>query len=301
MKPFLRRGMYAVGGLFGLLAVTVGGVYGVSQSHFNQRYVVQTATLMIPSDSASIAHGMHLAHSRGCMDCHGENLGGAVFIEDPAMGRLIASNLTAGVGGVGAHFDATDWDLAIRHGVRRDGKPLMFMPSYEYAHWSDGDLIALVAYLQTVEPVDNELPSNRVGPMARALYLAGKLPLVPAEMIDHTPRERVAPAAGPTVEYGAYVAPSCTGCHGEGFSGGQIPGVPPDWPLAANITLHESGLAGWTEEDFFRALREGIRPDGTEIQQPYMPIAVTKHLHDYEIRALWAYLNTLAPRQRGNR
>ncbi|MEO8484288.1 MAG: hypothetical protein ABI634_18915 [Acidobacteriota bacterium] len=36
-------------------------------------------------------------------------------------------------------------------------------------------------------------------------------------------------------------------------------------PIVANITPHETGLKGWTEADFFRALREGKRKDGTDI------------------------------------
>jgi mono/diheme cytochrome c family protein len=301
MNRIAKGGFAAVGGLVGLLMISAAAIYGVSGSHLNRTFEVETPALTIPTDSASVAHGAHLLASRGCMDCHAENLGGAIFIEDPAMGRLVASNLTAGAGGVGSMFAPEDWDRAIRHGVGPGGRALLFMPAYEYNHFSDEDIAAMIAYLRTVTPVDNELPGNRVGPLARALYLKGDLPLLPAMMIDHTPRERVAPEPGPTVEYGAYVAPGCIGCHGANYSGGAIPGVPPDWPPSANITMHESGLQGWTLEDFHRALKEGVRPDGTELREPYMPISVTKHLHDFEIEALWRYLQTVEPRPAGNR
>ena len=52
------------------------------------------------------------------------------------------------------------------------------------------------------------------------------------------------------------------GCHGPNLSGGKVSGDP-NMPLVANITPHESGLKGWTEADFIRALREGKRKDGT--------------------------------------
>jgi hypothetical protein len=97
-------------------------------------------------------------------------------------------------------------------------------------------------------------------------------PLVPAEMIDHEGPRPTAPPPGVTVEYGAYLAVGCTGCHGEGFSGGPIPGISPDWPEAANITQDpETGIGGWTREDFYRAMREGRRPDGTELREESCP------------------------------
>jgi len=301
MNRYMKGGLFAVGGLVALLAVSLAAIFGISNSHFNEVYQIQALPLVVSDDSAAIDHGRHIAHTRGCMDCHGDNLGGAVFIEDPAMGRLSASNLTRGEGGIGRTYTPEDWDRAVRHGVRPDGKPLLFMPAYEYNHWSDYDLTALIAYMNTVEPVDNVLPENRIGALARALYLKGDLPLVPARMINHEVTERPRVEAAATLEYGAYLAPGCMGCHGEGFSGGQIPGVPPDWPQAANITMDETGLAGWTEQDFAVALREGRRPDGSEIRQPYMPIAVTKNLHDYEITALWLYLNSIPASPAGNR
>lgn len=37
----------------------------------------------------------------------------------------------------------------------------------------------------------------------------------------------------------------CTGCHGAHFGGGAIPGAPPDWPAARNITPHPTaGIGG---------------------------------------------------------
>jgi cytochrome c553 len=104
------------------------------------------------------------------------------------------------------------------------------------------------------------------------------------------------------VAYGKYLAVTCTGCHGEGLSGGAIPGTPPDWPPAANLTPDEAtGLGGWTEADFFRALREGKRPDGTDLQGDFMPWKLTAKMTDDEIRALWMYLQTLPAKAEGGR
>ncbi len=70
--------------------------------------------------------------------------------------------------------------------------------------------------------------------------------------------------------------------------------------LVANITPHESGLKGWTEADFFRALREGKRKDGSGIL-PQMPWQAYGQMSDVEIKALWAYLQTVPPSEKGER
>ncbi|MFA6986256.1 MAG: cytochrome c, partial [Arenimonas sp.] len=53
-------------------------------------------------------------------------------------------------------------------------------------------------------------------------------------------------------------------------------------------------LGGWQEADFFRALREGKRPDGSAID-PFMPWQAFAKMSDDEIASLWAYLQTVPP------
>src|SRR5690606_30225998 len=122
--------------------------------------------------SATIARGAHLASALGkCADCHGDGLGGNVMVDDPALGRLSAPNLTRGRGGVTADFAMADWDRAIRHGVRPDGTGLVVMPSEDYAALTDADLAALVGYLRQLPPVDREVPPSVIRMLGRALYL----------------------------------------------------------------------------------------------------------------------------------
>jgi mono/diheme cytochrome c family protein len=108
-------------------------------------------------------------------------------------------------------------------------------------------------------------------------------------------------AEGETSEYGRYlsVVGGCVGCHGPGLSGGRVPGTPPNFPPAANIT--PAGAIGqWTEQDFFRALREGKRPNGAGID-PFMPWQATAKMSNEEVKALWLYLRTVPSRPYGNR
>lgn len=67
-------------------------------------------------------------------------------------------------------------------------------------------------------------------------------------------------------------------------------GAPPEWAPASDIRLSQNSV--WTEENFFKAMREGISPvTGNQIGMP-MPIALTKQMNDVELKALWLYLKT---------
>lgn len=64
---------------------------------------------------------------------------------------------------------------------------------------------------------------------------------------------------------------------------------------APNITPdHETGIGAWSDEEIIRAIREGVRPDGTVIGPP-MPIRVYREMSDTDVRAIVAYLRTVAP------
>ena len=87
--------------------------------------------------------------------------------------------------------------------------------------------------------------------------------------------------------------------HGGNLSGGKVAGDP-NMPIVANVTPHETGLKGWTEADFIRSLREGRRKDGTEIL-PQMPWKAYGQMSDTELKALWAYLQTVPAVEKGDR
>ncbi|MBA4070418.1 MAG: cytochrome C [Gemmatimonas sp.] len=300
MKKILRAAAWAVGGVVVLVIVAGGTLYFVSQRRLDHRWTVAAHSVSIPTDSLALVRGKHMAVAISkCGDCHGADFGGAQFIDAPPVARLYATNLTRGNGGIGAAYTDLDWERAIRHAVRPNGDGLLFMPSLEYEWLSDEDLAAMIAYLKSVPPVDRESVPNSIGPIGRALYLKGDLVLVPAEQVNHDTHPAPVPMAV-SVEYGRYLANvgGCTGCHGPGLSGGKIPGTPPDWKPASNLT--PAGIGHYAEEDFFRALREGIRPGNVPIDT-LMPVRATKQMTDDEIRALWMYLKTVPSKPFGGR
>lgn len=279
-------------GVVSLVVLLLAVVYGVSEARLRKEYDVAGMSLNVTADPAQVERGRHLATAVSkCADCHGQDLGGAVFIDDGAMGTLNASNLTRGRGGVASRYTNEQFEAALRHGVAPDGRGLLFMPSQEFQYLSDEDAAAIIAYLRTLPPVDRELAGSKVGPLGRALMLAGALPLVPAEMIDHQASSRTAPPVGPTLEYGRYLVRvgGCVGCHGENLGG--APGHGPGAPAAANLTPAGS-IGSWTEADFVKAMRTGVRPDGTRISD-FMPWKSVGMSTDDELHALWLYLRSV--------
>ena len=292
MKKWLKR----LGLLLGVVLLAVAGLVAVawwkSSQGMARTYVVNDSPLTIARDPETMARGAHLFATRGCADCHGNDGAGKLVLDAGPVIKVVAPNITPG--GVAKGIGGDQIAAAIRHGVKPDGHPMVFMPSGDFKNMSDVDTAALVAYVQSLTPSDNDPGANEIRPVGRVLYLLGKLPLLPAEMIDHTPRARTAPTVAATAEYGQYLAQGCTGCHGQDFAGQHVPGTPPDFPDAQNLT--PANLGAWSNEDFRRALRTGKRPDGTALKD-FMPWRTFAQLSDIEIDALYAYLHTVPPVQ----
>ena len=293
MKRILKWTGFGVAIAAGAALLAAVGMLLATDMRLAQRYTVEAPQLPAGSDPAAIEQGRHLAEVY-CTRCHGEQLAGGPFFADPGLGLVDAPNLTRGSGGVGAAYTGGDWVLAIRHGIRPDGKPLFIMPSGDFQHFGDGDLVALIAYLKRLPPVDNQTRAREFTPLARVLYTAGAFgSLIPAEWIDHAAVEQPAqrppaPEAGPTAEYGAYIAAlgGCRTCHGADLGGGRD--SDPQAPPAPNLTPGGE-LRGWQEADFIKAMREGKTPAG-RLLSDFMPWRALGRLRDAELRGLWRYL-----------
>jgi cytochrome c553 len=282
---WLRWLGYGLGAVVVLLVLALAGLYAVTAGPLGRRYELPDSPVRAATDSAALARGRHLVEAVGkCQECHGGDFGGKVMADDPMFGRLVASNLTSGEGGLENYSDA-DFERAIRHGVGQDGRALIFMPAEAFSVLSDADLAAVIGYMRTLPPVDRRVPGPRVGPIARALYLAGNFPLLPVELVDHD-AARVMPEPGVSAQYGEYLASAggCRSCHGADLAGTGEPSAP-------DIT--RSRLESWTERDFFRAIREGRRPDGSVIDPEKMPWVRSSQMTDDEIKATWTYIRSL--------
>jgi hypothetical protein len=133
------------------------------------------------------------------------------------------------------------------------------------------------------------------------MNIAKEITFLPAELIPHDDPRPTPPDPGITPEYGEYLALSCKVCHGLTLSGGEIPGFPPEWPSAPNLTSGKgSRLPTWGEEGFIEIIRTGQK-HGRSINPDYMPWESYRHMTDDELRAVYVYLQSLPPKDFGNR
>ena len=105
---------------------------------------------------------------------------------------------------------------------------------------------------------------------------------------------------------GLYLAKAagCIGCHTEDkkdaapFAGGRALKTPFGTFYGPNITPHPAaGIGRWSEVDFVRAMREGVRPDGAHFY-PSFPYPSFTKITDQDLADLWAYLKTITPSAR---
>jgi len=280
-----------------LLLFTVAAVE--ASSRLTRKFETHRIDLMLPppSDAAAVARGEHLVEARyGCNGCHGNDLAGGVMIDDPAIGSILGPNLTSGKGGRTARYTMADWDRIVRHGVKPDGSAAI-MPSQDFFKMSDEELSDIVAYIRAVPAIEAEVPRPRLGPIGKVLLALGKLPISAEHQPDST---RAHPSRPPetadNIEFGAHLAAVCVTCHRSNLAGGPMQFGPPNWPAAANLTQHTTGLHDWSYSDFERAITQGISKDGRRLREPMTSVVQsTRAMLPTERKAIWTYLRSMAP------
>jgi mono/diheme cytochrome c family protein len=102
------------------------------------------------------------------------------------------------------------------------------------------------------------------------------------------------------------IAGGCVGCHTEDrkdappFAGGHALKTSYGTFYGPNLTPHpQAGLGRWSEADFVRAMRVGVRPDGAHYY-PAFPYPSFTRISDGDLADLWAYLRSLPPNSRPN-
>jgi hypothetical protein len=300
-----KRVLKVVGGLLVALAVALGLFVYVECSKFDASmdkvYDVPIANVTRSSDPAVVARGKHLVESlAGCGtgDCHSPDLGGAQrAVEMGPLGAFSAPNISPG--GIAVAYSDGELARLILHGIKKDGRSVRFMPVQDIAWLPDADVQAIVSYLRTVPASDRANGITNFTALAKVLDRNDEVVIDVARRIDHGKHE-TAPAPAPTADYGRFLGRLCTGCHGDHYSGGRIPGAPDSIPVPLNITLDSTGLAGWSFQDFDTVMRTGRRKNGKQLD-PFMDVNAWKNLDDTEMHALWAFLQTLPATPFGKR
>ncbi len=296
-RQWLRAAAWVLAVVVLLAAAAVFAGLQLAQQKMQRKVDVKVQAVPERSDALALERGRYLYASRGCVDCHGANGAGRMFVDDGGL-RIAGPNITTGPGGVVAAYQPVDWVRSIRHGVNPQGRALMIMPSEDYNRFTNDDTAALIAYIRALPPaagkgavVDLPLP-------VRALYGFGLIQDAAAK-IDHSLPAPQPVAEGVTAAHGAYVANMCIGCHGARLAGGKIPGGPPDWPAAANLTPGAGSVMPLypDAETMIRMFRTGKRPDGSAVK--VMPFESLREMSETDLRALHLHLKGLAPQPKG--
>jgi mono/diheme cytochrome c family protein len=304
VKPVVKR--VALGFLGTLAAVTVGALTFAEvqarafDASIERVYELPLPVVTLSADPAVLARGKHVTEALGACtsrSCHGADLAGGASVDMGPVATLTGPNITS----KGMLSVYSDGELArlVRHGVKRDGRSVAFMPVQDFAWLSDADVSAMISYLRTVPGVDRPNGASGVKLLGKVLDRRGLLVLDVARRIGHETPD-LAPPPSETRDYGAYVARLCVGCHGEHLSGGPIPGAPSSFATPLNLTPDATGMKGWTYEDFDALMTRGTRKNGKQLD-PFMPLESFGKMDVTEKKALHAYLMGLPPLPLGGR
>ena len=295
MKRVLKLIGIVLGVLLGMVLLLVAGLYTKARLEFSQKYEPKVESISIPSDAASLERGRHLATIL-CMECHQDDLGGGKKLFDLGpIGNIDIPNITSGSGGLGAEFSDEDFVRVLRHGVKPNGASVFIMPAQDFAKLTDTDLGDLLAAVRAAPPVDRAVPEPHahLSLMGNVMYGAGLFgDLLRAGKLARAPQPPAPAASGITPEYGRYLVDinGCRDCHGQELAGAK-PGDP-NSPLAPNLTPG-GVLKLFSQEDFINTLRTGVTPSGTQLPNEFMPWKYKGKMTDDELKAIFAYLQSL--------
>lgn len=292
LKKILKWALVVVVALALILVVTGWFLVNKTEKQLAKVYEIEPTPIFIPNDSAYIAHGRVWAMVL-CAHCHGTNMAGLEFFNEPEFGVVDSPNLTSGLGGVGADYTDMDWIRSVKHGVKKSGQALFIMPSRDFNNLGDEDMGEIVAYLKTLPPVDNQMQTvPELTVLSKVLIALGAFGDVFAvEVIDHQAISYIPPQQGPSSEYGSYLVDvfGCRICHGPKLNGGKDPD--PSAPFAPNLTPG-GNLANWSNEQFTNTMRTGMTPEGKALDLKYMPWTGLASMPDDDLTAVYLFLKS---------
>lgn len=257
----------------------------------------------------SIVRGEYLVYAGGCISCHTEDrdnavpLAGGRALETP-FGTFYPPNITPDVAtGIGSWSDE-DFLNALWEGVSPEGKD--YFPAFPYTSYtgvSREDLLAIKAYLFSLDPVAKESPDHELKWYISTRLAAGAWKALNFEPARFEP-DRL---RDPQWNRGAYLVRHlghCGECHtprsvtgvletGREFSGSKlgeekVPNISPD---------RAAGIGRWSESDIEYFLDIGMLPDGDFAGSSMVDVIEdnTSHLTRDDRRSIAHYLKSVPP------
>ncbi len=257
--------------------------------------------------AATLERGRQLAAVGNCVGCHtapgGPPNAGGLAMETP-FGTIHTTNLTPDVEtGIGA-WSLAAFQRAMREGISRDGRHLYpAFPYTSYTRTSDEDLTALYAWLMSQTSVRRETAPTRLAfpyGMRPLMALWNALFLQPGAVTQADPSRSAQWNRG---EYLVNGLGHCGACHTErNFLGAERSGTAylggamvKGWDAPA-LTSASRAPVPWTEDAFYRYLRDGHSPQHGAASGPMASVvAELAALPDEDLRAMAHYLASFNP------
>ncbi len=275
MLRWLKRILLTVLVVVGLaLAVT----YAWSHAILTAEHRGAPRAIAMSDDPATLARGERLAQVYGCyMGCHGKDMEGYVFFEDPMFGKGVAPNLTAAV----RNYTPEQFEALVRQGIRPDGSGVVAMPSASFSTMTDRDLGAIYSFIAAYpEQPETVLGETTLYPLARLFLVLGEFELAPEEIHDRPwPSERL----DDPLSHGAYLAQNaCSECHGLDLAGQD--GFTPPLVIAK----------AYDRETFRRLMATGVGIDESRDLGLMASVSERRfsHMTDEEVDHLFDYLQS---------
>ena len=217
-------------------------------------------------------------------------------------GEVNASNLTPAKSGL-ADWEVKDVMRALRSRQDREGNKLSPEVHKGMEWMADRDVLAVVAYLRTLPPVENPVERrslsfvtrNTTGFFEGGVDLRGYVPGIDARN---------------QIVYGKYLVNNvarCSSCHNspgtlvssEGYlTGGGTVKTESGEKVAPDITASPVyGIGEWSVEAIVHYLRSGETPDHKRIDPAFCPVSFYANAAEGDLRAMAAYLKSLGGAQ----
>lgn len=244
MRNVWTWGLRILGGLAGVAVVAWGVIWGWSEAIVARSYSVTAESVRAATSRDQVIVGKRLAAVFGCPGCHGPDLQGRLFIDEPNVARVHAPNLTLAA----QRFNDGQLAQSIRQGVRPDGRALFGMPSEMYVHLRDDELAAVLGFLRSLPVGDATTPPIEWRILGRVALVAGELKPAPAAVAEA--RINRPPDAAQHAKGRHTALTACSECHGPDLGG--LPG-----PFGSPGTPDLAIAAAYDVDTFRRLMRSG--------------------------------------------
>jgi len=311
----IKKVLKIVLGLVLLIVILAGGFASYVAIDGIPSYKTQVVDLKVEVTPERVARGKVISNMM-CGQCHlntktGRFTGHQLPDLPPQFGVAFSRNITQDKDvGIGSW---TDGEIAfmLRTGINRRGK---YTPPWmpKFPRIADEEIASIIAFLRSGDSLVQADPSPDFD--SKVTFLTKFLTHVAFKPHPYPTTPIKAPDTSNLVAYGRYLALDafdCYGCHSGDFKkmndrepeksflffggGNSMPGVDSVPVNTANLTPDPTtGIGKWSEADFIKTVRDGVRPDGRLLRYPMVRIP---EFSETDLKAIYAYLKTVPPIQ----